>query len=382
MSRAYDAIIIGAGFAGAATAYHLTQRGLRNLLVLEAEDSPGLHASGRNASLAFQQLSDGAEGRLAVEGRRFIGDPPDGFCDHPLLRSCGSLLLASTAAAPNLLRAAADAAALGVESHAISPAEARRRVPILDESDFAEARWTPSDGVVDIRALLLGYLDRAARAGAERRCGAPVTAVESRGGRVEAVTAGGARFETRLVVNAAGAWAGEIGRMAGVGPRTLGPRRRHMYRAAVDLAIDPDWPFVWHDDVDVYFRPDAGELLTSPCDATPHPARAPEVDPKMADALADKLRRAFPRLRGARPTASWACLRTFTRDERFLIGPDPDLGGLVWVAGLGGHGMTTSPAVGRLGALAALGERSPQLESFAPARFAVAASDGRERDGG
>lgn len=370
MTRTFDAIVVGAGFAGASTAHHLTQRGLRHLLLIEAEHHPGEHASGRNASLAFQQLSDGAEARLAVEGRTFIAHPPDGFCDRVLLRPCGSLLLSNTVGAPNLLRAAQEAAALGVESQALSRAEATERVPLLADSEFSEARWTPSDGVVDIRALLRAYLDAAARAGATITYGKPIVGVDTDAGRVRGVRTADEIIETPLLINAAGAWAGEIGRLAGVGPRTLGPRRRHMYRAAVDVDCDPEWPFVWHDDVDVYFRPDAGLLLTSPCDATPHPPRAPEVDDGMQQILFDKLQRAFPGLTGTRVVTRWACLRTFTADERFMIGADPELAGLVWVAGLGGHGMTTSPAVGRLGAAAALGERSAELDLFTPARFA------------
>jgi len=369
MSRRYDAIVIGAGFAGASAAYQLTRRGLRNLLLLEQERTPGEHASGRNASLAFQQLSDGDEGKLAVEGRTFIARPPAGFSDHPLLRTCGSLLLASEARAPGLLRTARAAATLGVESHELTRDDVLRRVPAVEGAEFSAARFTPSDGVVDIRALLRGYLRAATRDGAELRCGAVVTGVDTAGGRVAAVRIAEERVETRLLLDAAGAWAGEIGRLAGVGTRTLAPRRRHMYRARADFPIDAEWPFVWHDDVDVYFRPDAGGLLMSPCDATPHPPRAPEIDPAMQDVLLDKLRRAFPTVARVTFAERWACLRTFTADERFMIGRDPDLEGFVWVAGLGGHGMTTSPAVGRLAAAATLGETTPELDLFTPARF-------------
>lgn len=369
MPTSFDAVVAGAGLAGAATAYHLTQKGLRRVLIVEREVAPGTHASGRNASLAFQQLSDGVEARLAVEGRAFIAAPPPGFAAAPLLRACGSLLLAGAAGAARIARTAAEAAALGVASESLSRAEACRRVPLLAGSSFEEARWTPTDGVVDIAALLAGFLREAASAGAELRCGAALEAVEIAGDLVVAVRVSGSRIETGILVNAAGAWAGEVGRLAGVGTRTLAPRRRHMVRAASPVAVDPDWPFVWHDDIDVYFRPDRGHLLLSPCDATPHPARAPEVDAGAEAALRDKVGRAFPPLAAFRPLESWACLRTFTADERFLIGPDPDLPGLVWVAGLGGHGMTTSPAVGRLGALAALGEGGAELEPFLPARL-------------
>jgi len=143
-----------------------------------------------------------------------------------------------------------------------------------------------------------------------------------------------------------------------------------MYRAESDQRVAAEAPFVWHDDVDVYFRPDEGLLLMSPCDATPHPSADPEVDVAMEKVLFDKLRRAFPPLARSRIVTRWACLRTFTADEHFLIGRDPELRGFVWVAGLGGHGMTTSSAVGRLGAGAALGEASSESPLFTPARFA------------
>jgi len=94
------------------------------------------------------------------------------------------------------------------------------------------------------------------------------------------------------------------------------------------------------------------------------------VDSAAQQALAEKVARAFPALTTARITSAWACLRTFAHDERFVIGRDPELQGLVWVAALGGHGMTTSAAVGRLGAAAALGEHSEELQHFSPARLA------------
>ena len=108
-------------------------------------------------------------------------------------------------------------------------------------------------------------------------------------------------------------------------------------------------------------------MLTSPCDATPHDPREPQLDSAAAELLFDKLRRAFPSLVDANVVSSWACLRTFARDERFVIGPDPEVNGLIWVAGLGGHGMTTSPAVGRLGAAAVLGDET-RISTDSPRR--------------
>jgi D-arginine dehydrogenase len=364
-----DVVIAGAGFAGAATAYQLVTRGVRNVLVLEREAVPGVHASGRNAALAFQILADAAEAALAVEGARFIADPPEGFCAVPLLRRCGSLLVAGAPGMPQLSVANDAAKQLGLPGEVITAGDAVRRVPVLQDAPFAGALWNPSDGVVDIHALLQSYLAGARHGGARIEFGATVTAVHVRSGRIDAVETNRGLVATGCLVNAAGAWAGEIGTLAGVGARSLAPRRRHLFQTAVDIPIDHDWPFVWHNDIDVYFRPEGDGLLMSPCDATPHAPREPIVDNAVQEMLAEKINRAFPRLGAARITSAWACLRTFARDEHFVIGRDPEIDGLVWVAALGGHGMTTSPAVGRLGAAAVLGERNEELERFAPARL-------------
>jgi D-arginine dehydrogenase len=364
-----DVVIVGAGFAGAATAYHLTRRGVRNVLVLEREAVAGVHASGRNAALAFQVLSDAAEARLAVEGARFIANPPDGFTAVPLLRRSGSLLVAQAEGMPQLQRAQHDARQLGLDCEIIGAEDAVRRVPVLAGAAFAAAFWNPHDGVVDIHELLQSYLAGARRAGARVEFRRAITAVRTARGRVTAVETERGPVGTRCLVNAAGAWVGEVNGLAGTVTRTVLPRRRHLFLTLADAAIGRDWPFVWHNDLDVYFRPEGEGLLMSPCDATPHPPREPVVDEAAEYLLAQKISRAFPALAAVRIASSWCCLRTFVRDERFVIGRDPEVDGLVWVGALGGHGMTTSPAVGRLGAAAVLGESSAELEYFSPARL-------------
>ncbi len=367
--RTADVVIVGAGFAGASTAYHLVRRGVRNVVILEREAIAGMHASGRNAALAFQVLSEPAEARLAVEGARFMARPPDGFSAVPLLRRCGSLLVAGADGLPQLQAAQHAATELGLDGEVISAAEAARRVPVLAGAPIAWAFWNPHDGVVDIHALLHGYLSAARTGGTRIEYHQTITGVRVSRGRVEAVETGNGTVATGCLVNAAGAWAGAIGELAGIGTRTLAPRRRHLFQTTLDVPIGRDWPFVWHDDFDVYFRPEGDGLLMSPCDATPHPPQEPVVDAAAEHLLAEKVARAFPALAPARIASAWACLRTFARDERFVIGRDPRVDGLVWVAALGGHGMTTSPAVGRLGAAAVLGETSEELQHFSPARL-------------
>ncbi|MGH7859974.1 MAG: FAD-dependent oxidoreductase, partial [Candidatus Binatia bacterium] len=158
-------VILGAGFAGAATAYHLAQRGVSNVLVIEAESRPGAHASGRNASLVFQLLKDLDEARLVIEGARFLANPPPGFSDRPLFRRCGSLLVASAKGAADLEEAAGDAAELGLPIRIFNASGAVARVPVLEGSPIEAALENTADGVVDIRRLLGGYLAAAMAGG-------------------------------------------------------------------------------------------------------------------------------------------------------------------------------------------------------------------------
>ena len=367
MTEAADIVIIGGGFAGAATAYHLTERGAGGVVVLEAEPRPGVHASGENAALCFQIIDDADEAALAIEGTEVYACPPEQLAAAPLLRRCGSLLLA-TERAP--LQSALDQAdALGIAASILPREEVVRQIPLLADSPFTAALHNPEDGVVDIARLLEGYLGAARRRGARLRCGEPVTGFGVNGGRIESVTTASGTIATRCVVNAAGAWAGEIARLAGALACPILPRRRHIYQLSPATRIDDGWPFVWHAEIDAYFRPEQGGIVASACDASEHPARAPIVDMAAETDLRAKLTAAFPGLGQSALVEARACLRTFSPDGHFMIGPDPALEGFFWVAALGGHGMSTSYAVGRLASEAITGEGSSLLDRFAPGRF-------------
>lgn len=370
MKEVADIVVVGAGFAGAATAFHLAKRRAGKIVLVERERIPGQHASGKNAALAFTALDDPAEAQLAVEGLRFLHEPAEGICDHPLIRPTGSLLVSNE---PNsrqeFLSRCASARALGLTVEIVNRDDMATLVPLLRPQLPGLGLLNRSDGVVDIHALLQGYLAAARRAGAQIVFDEPVREVLCERGRIVGVRTQRHDYATPCLINAAGAWAGEVGRLAGAISFSIQPRRRHLFLACLDRAIASNLPFVWHSDVDVYFRPEGTGLLLSPCDATPHPPREPVTDEAVKALLAEKVRRAFPSLSGARIVTGWACLRTFSPDQRFVIGPDRVVSGLFWVACLGGHGMTTSAAVGRLAADAVMGQHDPLLDSFSPFRF-------------
>ncbi len=342
--------VVGGGFAGAATAYHLARRGLGPIAILDREPQAGMHSSGRNAAMVRQVVSDPWIAALARDGARAIrsllGGSRGGTKFHPV----GSLLLASGESVDALQRDAEVAREGGLVTEWWTPAEAAGRIPVLDGADFELACFCPTDGVVDIAMLLDVYLRGAREEGTEILLGEEVEEVIVEGGRVAGVRTKTRTIRTRTVVNAAGAWAGDLARRAGARPIPLRPLRRHLVYTGPMARVSRRWPYVWDVTHELYFRPESDGLLLCPCDEDESEPRLPEADAAAVDLLHAKLSKHMPALSDLPVARSWAGLRVFAPDARFVIGPDPQLPGFFWAAGLGGHGVTASDAVGALAA--------------------------------
>lgn len=337
--------IIGAGFAGAACAYFLTRAGVRDVVVLEQEEQPGEHASGNNAAMARQFILDPDIQAMAIRGTQFLYQPPDEVSVRPLIRAIGSLILFDAASEQSMRQAVAAGHARGLPSTVIQRAECEARVPVLSGADFSGAIWTPTDGVVDTHAYLHGLLAAAQARGAHVVTRAMVRAIRRVDGGVEVATASGT-WQCQVLVNAAGAWADGIAEAAGVAPRGLQALRRHLFQSILMPTVDPGWPFVWDNTHEYYFRPESGGLVLCACDETPFAPGIARVDPSTVQQLAEKLARHCPQLADIRVAKTWAGLRTFAPDRKFVIGWDIAAPSFYWLAGLGGHGVTCAAAVG------------------------------------
>lgn len=369
--RAYEFIIIGAGFAGAATAYHLSRRGVRDILILEQESIPGFHASGRNAAMMRQCVPDADLAKLARDGGAFLRHLPSDWPEPVHFKQNGSLLLGNDDSWNKLQRDGEIGRRLGIEVSFWTPDEARRRVPVLEGAQFEGALWCATDGIVDIHSLLSGYLKAASSGGARIRYNARVQAVRHLGGDALEVVTDGETFRGNVLVNASGAWANILGRMAGARPMPLRPCRRHLFVSPSLDWVDPSWPFVWDVGHDIYFRPEGKGLLLCACDQTELPPGDPPVDESTKELLAEKIERFMPALSRVSIHKGWAGFRTLTPDGRFVIGWDALVKNFFWVAGLGGHGMTTSSAVGDLAAGLLIDGPETASAPFSPARFAA-----------
>jgi D-arginine dehydrogenase len=331
-----EVVIVGAGLAGTATAWWLARRGVTDVAILEREDAMGRHASGRNAGMCRQIAEDDTWTSLCARGAQFLREPPSGF--GRVLDVTGSLLIGDDDA--TLAGLAALAARHGIAHRRVGADEVARRVPAAAGLGGAGAIETLHDGIIDTGALLDGF----AR-GTRVVTGAPALALREEAGGVEVVTPRGT-IRARVVVCAAGAWAGVVGELAGARRLDFAPIRRHLFFLADDPAGPSRGdPFVWRvGPGEVYVRAGADGVIASACDAVRTAPGDVELDPGAADVLAGQL--AGSAL-AARPiTATWACQRTFAPEGVPRIGWDPDRPWLCWVAGLGGHGATASAAIG------------------------------------
>ncbi len=358
-------VIVGGGYAGGATALALARRGRgREVVLLEAEPRAGEHASGRNAGLMAALLEDDpAMAAMTVRGMRLLAG-------SPVTTRCGSILLVPGAAAAEELLARA--ARLGVRAESVPATGLAREIPLLAGAPAPVGVRCPDDAKVDPLALASMYLDEAARAGVRVVTGVSVTGVSTRGKRATGVETTAGRFDADQVVNAAGAWAGRLGVMAGLGDLGLIAYRRHLFVTAPIPNVGSGWPFVWDLPREVYFRPDGDRLTLCICDEEPHPPGVPVVSAEIRARLSGRIAEAFPALSTFTIESERACLRTFAADRRYVVGPDPRLPGFFWVAGLGGSGAVAGGAIGEMAATLLLGETVARTGPDSPRDFAPA----------
>jgi D-arginine dehydrogenase len=364
-----DYVVIGAGFAGAATAYNLTRHGATDILLLEQETIPGFHSSGRNAAMIRQCVPDQALAQLTRDGAAFLRNLPPEWQMPVQFKQTGSLLLGSGKGWEKLRHDAEVGRSLGVDVTLWTAEQAKDHVPVLEGAEFKGAVWCATDGTIDIHALLSGYLKAATNHGARVHYGSAVEAIRGAAANGFEVVTRKETIKTKVLINASGAWANSVADMAGAARMPLHPCRRHLFVSPPLDWVDASWPFVWDVSHDIYFRPEGEGLLLCACDQQELAPGDPPVDETVKELLAEKIQNHIPALSRVSINKGWAGLRTLSADGRFVIGWDPKLKGFFWVAGLGGHGVTTGPAVGALAADLILGGTERKNDAFSPARF-------------
>jgi D-arginine dehydrogenase len=364
-----DVIVIGAGIAGASAAAELSRT--HRVVILEREAMPGYHSTGRSAAIFSEIYGNSVVRALSRASRSFFFAPARGFSEYPLVKARGAMHIARSDQVAALIKFATALEAPEAVTR-IDGVRARSLTPVLRESYVREALFEAGASDVDVDALHQGYL-RAFRAnGGAVVTNAEVEGLERRDGAWHVRTRAGA-CAAPIIVNAAGAWADEIGYMAGARRCGIQPCRRTAILVEVPAGTAPEtMPLTIDIEETFYFKPDAGLLLVSPADET---AVAPcDVQPEEIDVAfaIDRLERAT-NLKVERIRKRWAGLRSFAPDRSPIIGFDPARPGLFWLAGQGGYGIQTAPAAAKLAAALVRGEALPQeLDGFDPAAVSPA----------
>lgn len=365
-----DVAVIGGGIAGAGLAAMAAPHA--RIAILEMEERPGYHTTGRSAAFYAETYGGAAVQPLTTASKGFFENPPPGFADAPLVGPRGGLHMAEAAHLPLLAEMDREFAQSGVTLRPLDRAEMEEMLPGLGPQ-WVEGRHEPSCRDMDVAAIHQGFLSMARRAGAELRCDAVVTAAERRSGRWLLTTKAG-QVSAETVVIAAGAWADDVAALLGARLVGIRPFRRTVVQADTDPRMQADVPLVLDAAGRFYFKPEGGGVWASPHDETPD--RAGDAQPEELDVAVaiDRFEKAGA-WRVTRVVRAWAGLRSFAPDRAPVYGFDRDAPGVFWCAGQGGFGIQTAPAASMMAAALLTGRAMPDAVAgidagrYTPTRF-------------
>ncbi len=348
----FDCVVIGAGIAGASIAAELAE-GLK-VLLLERESQAGYHTTGRSAALYTVAYGPPVIRALTRASGGFFQKPDSSFLSEPLLSKRGVVFVAREDQRKAMQALRCD---LGDAVRELDAAEVEEAAPLLRKGYAASGLLDATASDIDVHALHQHYLRTFKSRGGELRTKTNVMALER--GREWTVHTRTGTVIAPIVVNASGAWADEIAALAGVACRGLVPKRRTALIVASPDNVQPGrWPMVVDVEEQFYLKPDAGKLLISPADADPSPPCDAHPDEMQIAVCIDRIERAFD-LSIRRIESKWAGLRSFLPDGCPLAAYEPTAPGFFWLAGQGGYGIQTAPALARAAAALVQGRSLP-----------------------
>lgn len=340
----FDVVVIGAGIAGASVAAELASD-LR-VALLEQEGQPGYHTTGRSAALFSESYGPVQIRALSRASAAFFDAPPAGFAPGPLLTPRGALMI-GRADQVEALDALLDAVAGRTPMERLDAAQTAAMQPLNREDYVAGSVYEPGARDIDVNALHQGYLKQFRHRGGRVETGCEVLALEASTSGWKIETRKG-RFTAARIVNAAGAWADAIGAMAGARPIGLVPKRRTaMIVPAPEGFSGHSLPMVVDIGEQFYLKPESGALLVSPADETPSQPCDAQPDELDIAICINRIEGAF-KVSIARIVNKWAGLRSFVADMTPVVGFDKEVQRFFWLAGQGGYGIQTAPAIARL----------------------------------
>ncbi len=342
-----DIVIIGGGVMGASAAYHLAQRGFKNIVLLEKENYFGTGATGRCAGGVRYQFSTEVNVKLSIESLPMIERFKEEIGQEINYRQCGYLLVATNEKdAANFKHNVEMQNRLGVSTQLLSGDEVRARLPLMNFEDAIAGTFNQKDGTVDPNGVVMGYINAAQKMGVKAISGVEVIGVTVSGGNVDGVQTSAGAVKTRMILNAAGPWSGQIGQMAGIDIPLL-PLRRQMFTTNPLKEVPEDFPFVIDFAKSLYFHREGEGLLVGMSNQNEKPGFDQNVDDDFEIVNLEAAIERMPLMEKASRASHWAGLYEVTPDAHPIYGKT-DVNGFYLCTGFSGHGFMHGPISGKL----------------------------------
>ena len=369
--KSYRVVVVGGGILGAAVAYTLAVRGESDVVVLEAEPALNLHSTGRSAAYYIPMYESEAYASLAKASLNFLKNPPSGFADRPIFSQDGAVIAAIEGRSAGVIDEMNQARTLGIDVQKIEGPQIKELVPIARPELIEAAAFYPDAGEIDVDLLAEAYRRGAMERGVTFLLATSLRGVKIDRGKITGVTTSAGDISCEHIVNAAGAWAGEIARLVSPDASPMIVLRRHLLKTRVSGDWpDARWPFFRCPSLPLYYKQGAGELAFSPMDAEPDSPRDCPIDPAHIAATIASLNKYTTASVKADNVSAVAGHRVFGPDHGPVVGEDPSVSGFHWAAALGGSGVMAAPAVGDLVASGVLGAPlAIDVGAISPARF-------------
>ena len=358
----WDFVIVGAGMAGASTAWQLAQSGgdtPPSVLVLERESQPGYHTTGRSAALFEEHYGPEQVQALTRASRAFYDAPPAGFAEAPILTPRGVLYVGTAEQKALVDTAYAEAQVHSPDAQRLSAEQLKALVPILNTDVLVDGFLDSGARDIDVHGLHQGYIRGLRQRGGDLWCNAEVEGITRVNELWHIALPKGLSVRAKVIINAAGAWVDGIATMAGAAPIGITPKRRSAFTFSAPEGLDAThWPAIISADENWYIKPDAGQLLGSPANAdpvAPHDVVPEELD--IATGIYHIEEATTLQIR--RPSHTWAGLRSFVADGELVIGWDASptpVPSFFWVAAQGGYGIQSAAGYSLLARNLLLGE--------------------------